>query len=174
MPSQLITTGLDRLDAKLRGLLLADWQPLLIEWRAILEEDNERGALAGLDGWGKPLAPVTYRPRVGTDPISMAPLDYNNLRRSAYLSLSGPPLAPRGAGSRIVTNFRTAHGGDGPGRWYAQGAWEDVLSVKGTPFLPFHFRGEGRLPRRDLAHVRPSALAKARQALRDFVKRLLG
>jgi indole-3-glycerol phosphate synthase len=50
----------------------------------------------------------------------------------------------------------------------------DVLTVNGIPFLPFHFRGEGSLPVRDLAHVRPTALAKAREALRAFVAKLIG
>jgi hypothetical protein len=57
--------------------------------------------------------------------------------------------------------------------WHAQGGWADVVSVSGIPFLPFHFRGEGHLPQRDLAHVRPSALKKAREALTAFVQRLL-
>ena len=42
-----------------------------------------------------------------------------------------------------MDNFRTMHGPDGD-QWVAIGMWEDVLSKRGVPFLPFHFRGEGR------------------------------
>ena len=71
-----------------------------------------------------------------------------------------------------MTNFRTAHGRDG-GAWVAIGAWEDVLSLDGVPFLGSHFRGEGNLPVRDLAHVRPTAMARAKAALHDFAVALM-
>jgi hypothetical protein len=60
-----------------------------------------------------------------------------------------------------------------PGAWVAIGAWEDVVSIEGTPFLPFHFRGEGNLPVRNLAHVRPSAMRRAKEALHDFAVKLI-
>jgi hypothetical protein len=173
MPSQLVTTGLDQLDGKLRSLRAADFKPLMLRWRAVLEEDNTAGALAGLNGFGGTLRPVTYRPRPARGPVNMAPLRNDNLRSSAYRVLSGPPLAPRGVQSRIIKNYRTADDMEPPRRWIALGAWQDVLSTNDVPFLPFHFRGEGNLPRRDLAHVRPDALKKAREALRAYVKWLL-
>ncbi len=171
------TQGLDLLIGRVRALTMIDFSPLMIEWRTILEEDNVEGAMAGLDGFGNPLEPVTYRPdpRAGSrKTIDMTELVNGNLSSQAYRTLDGPPLAPRGLDSRIVTHFETAHGREAnPDEWYALGAWKDVLSIASVPFLPFHFRGEGNLPVRDLAHVRPTAMAKARQALRDFVNGIL-
>jgi hypothetical protein len=169
------TAGIDRLLGKLRSLEEIDFAPLMLEWETILREDNEEGAMKGLDGYGVPLAEVTYRPdpNVGTrKPINTTPLPNNNLTSSHYRSLDGPPLAPRGMQSRIVENFFTRSGRDGRD-WHTQGGWADVVSVSGIPFLPFHFNGEGNLPVRDLAHVRPSALKKAREALLAFVNRFL-
>ena len=100
-------------------------------------------------------------------------LPNNNLTNSWYRALDGPPLAPRGRDSRIVTQFRQRHGRDGQA-WYVEGGWEDVLTVSGIPFLPFHFRGEGNLPIRDLAHVRPNLLAQARSALIVFARNIVG
>jgi hypothetical protein len=179
MATQTINTEpLDRLIGELDSLADVDFEPLMMDLRAILERDNAEGAAAGLDGFGLPLEPVTYRP----DPNKVEPTDYtikinNNLTSSWYRELDGPPLSPRGPQSRVTTNFRTAHGREG-NAWVAIGAWEDVLSTEGVPFLSFHFRGEGNLPTRDLAHVRPSAMARAREALHDFavglIKRLRG
>ena len=90
------TGGLDRIISQLDGFKEIDFTPLMEEWRAIMEEDNEEGILAGLDGWGIPLEPVTYRP----NPNKRKPTDWtirknDNLSSSAYRELTGPPLAPR-------------------------------------------------------------------------------
>jgi hypothetical protein len=172
MPRKLKTDGLIRLQKKFRDLSSADFTPLMEQWRAILEEDNTEGIMRGLDGYGHAMHPVTYRPKPPTGHENLNILKNNNLHPSHYRILSGPPLAPRGLQSRVIQNFRTAWGRDGK-QWVALGAWEDVLSLKDVPFLAFHFRGEGRLPQRNLAHVRPSAMTRARKALRDFVSRLL-
>lgn len=146
--------GYTRLQANLARLGNPDPTPLLETWERVLVQDNREGILAGTDGWGRPmppLAPSTLKKRRGT----------------------GPPLAPRGALSRVIANYRTGHGRDGRD-WVVIGAWEDVLSNPGNvPFLPFHFRGEGRLPTRDLAHLRPAGLQHARQALRDWIADIL-
>ncbi len=173
------TEGIDRLIGKLRNLQEIDFAPLMEDWRKILEEDNREGALAGLDGFGLPLTPVTYRPdpRAG----SRKPIDYSiqpndNLTSGHYRTLDGPPLAPQGLESRIVTRFRTKWDNPTPNTWIVSGSWEDVLTIAGMPLLPYHFDGpehNPNLPVRDLAHVRPGALAKARQALVDFLQRLL-
>lgn len=150
MPSQFVTSGLERLEAKLKKLQHLDPTPLLIEWRKIIEADNRRGVLAGLDGYGTPLHALT------------------SVRTGPYKGATGPPLAPFFEKSRVIANFRTAHGRDGA-RYFALGAWEDVLSKRGVPFLPFHFRGEGKLSRRDLAHIRPWGETHARAALRVWI-----
>jgi hypothetical protein len=169
------TEPLDKLIGQLGSLESIDFEPLMLDLRAILERDNVEGAMAGLDGWGEPLEPVTYRP----NPNKVKPTNYkvlanNNLTSSWYRELGGPPLAPRREQSRIVTNFRTAHmRDDAQHAWVAIGAWEDVLSLDGVPFLGAHFRGEGNLAVRNLAHVRPSAWARAKEALHQFGVRLI-
>jgi hypothetical protein len=138
----------------------------MLEWEAILTEDNRQGLLAGLDGYGKPLVAIA---------------DYTRRHRKSETGTAdpnAPPLIPAWERSRAIANFRTAHGREGSnqggklvmGHWWAIGAWENVLSKSGVAFLPFHFRGEGRLPVRDLAHVRPAAVRAARENLRDFVR----
>jgi hypothetical protein len=157
MPSQFITTGLLSLEKKLLKLSKLDPTPLLVEWRGIIEEDNRRGILAGTDGWGKPLH------------------DLISPRKGKYKGATGPPLAPFYDKSRTIANFRTAHGRDGL-NYFALGAWEDVLSVAtkkhpgGVQFLPFHFRGEGKLPIRGLNHIRPWGVTHARAALQTWVR----
>lgn len=161
MPSQLITTGLDRIDARLRMLINPDFTPLMLEWEEILTEDNRQGLLAGLDGYGRPLAPLAA--------VTMK-------RRKSVTGTAdpnAPPLIPAWEHSRAIANFVTAHGNESTQKWWALGAWENVLSKSGVQFLPFHFRGEGRLPVRDLAHVRPKAVKAARAALKTFALQLL-
>lgn len=172
MATEVINTqGIDRLLGKVKSLESINFEPLMLQWRKILEEDNRRGALAGLDGWGKPLTPVTYRPQTVKHP-NLRIRKNNNLYTSHYKILTGPPLAPRGEQSRIIQNFKTASLQEG-NRWVAIGSWEDILSVQDISFLPFHFKGAGRLPKRSLNHIRPQAKQEARTALRQFAKHLL-
>jgi hypothetical protein len=168
------TTPLERIVGRLIMLRLEDqdFAPLMLEWRTILEEDNREARLAGQDGWGVPLAPVTYRPDPAANP-NRSILANDNLTTSWYRELTGPPLAPRGVESRSIKNFRTAHLHLG-NQWQAVGAWEDVLSPSGYPFLSAHFHGAGWLPIRNLAHVRPTAMAMVRERLKAFGRRLIG
>lgn len=162
---------MDRLERYVLSLEDIAFEPLMNAWEIILKEDNAESAMRGLDGKGLPLQPVTYRPNPNKKkPTDYRTLPFNNLTSSHYRTLSGPPLAPRGLGSRIVTNFRTASAKLSDGRWTAIGAWEDILNRFGLPFLRFHFRGEGSLPVRDLRGVRPNAVRRAREALRAFMK----
>ena len=59
MPTTFDFSGLDRLTARLRKIADPDAQPLMIAWTRIIDEDNRRGIMAGTDGEGKPMAPVT-------------------------------------------------------------------------------------------------------------------
>jgi hypothetical protein len=192
-------TGFDKIQAQLGRLIDPDAAPLMEEWEHILVADNRRGVLAGEDGDGNPMRPVTYRPRggvlkratprqrnrtragkgvfAGAGPYA-AGLN-NNLSREEYLRLGGPPLAPRGANSRVITNYFTGHGREG-NQWFATGAWFEVVSNRGVPFLEAHFTGAstGRghavhLPRRDLRGVRPQGRQEAVAALHDWLARLL-
>lgn len=169
MAVQLELDGLTRITQKITALGSIDFAPLMRAWEVVLEEDNKAGALAGLDGDGNPLAPVKYRPKPGKK-VVFTVLHNNNLTNSHYRSLDGPPLAPRRENSRIVTNFKASHLRLSEDSWQVIGAWKNVLDVKDRPFLRYHFQGAGRLPRRDLRRVRPTAVKRARMALRDFMR----
>ena len=181
-------SGLDRLVARMRKLEKPNMAPLAANWMRIIEDDNRRGVLAGLDKDGVPMRPVTYRPRtakpvkigskaaaglrntpgrkgvfagLGSHPAGVN----NNLTRKQYEQLAGPPLAPRGRFSRVITNLKTDSAPSADGRTLeVWGAWFEVVSVKGRQFLGGHFRGRGRLPRRSLAGVRPEGREKARRS----------
>jgi hypothetical protein len=153
-----------------------------------IPDDNRKGILAGLDKDGNPMRPVTYRPTVAK-PQKPSPQQrnnasvrikagtfgglglhaaglHNNLTSAEYRKLGGPPLAPRGQFSRVITNLTTDYEVSADGRiWTAFGVWLDVVSTKGVSFLPFHFNGSGRLPVRNLAGVRPDGMALARRQL---------
>lgn len=145
--------------------------------RDVIFEDNKRGVLAGLDKDGMPMAPtvrestpeghwVRYRLpdgkparyfQAGSSPTPGAP---------PWVSEgSGPPLAPRREQSRVIANLATTYARNGPSNWVVTGTWEDVVSTPrsgpGVSFLPFHFEGQGRLPTRDLAGLRPQGLQEA-------------
>jgi hypothetical protein len=180
MSSQVNDEGIDRLLGQLERVETIDFNPLMFEWRTILELDNERRVLDGVDGFDNDLIEVTYRPapNVGSrKPVDFSPRYNNNLTTQAYRTLDGPPLAPRGIESRLYTQFRTRPQEQQTGpEWYVLGEWEDFLSLTDTEILPYHADGEqhnANLPIRDVLHVTPTALGKARQALVDFVNRFL-
>lgn len=186
------TTGLDRIQARLRKIADPDATPLMATWMRIIDDDNRRGILAGLDMNGNPMVPVTYRPgKAGTKPLtveqrlgqapnskrgryaafgSVANAPNNNLTSSQYRLLTGPPLAPRGQFSRVITNLLTDYDDSNRsrGRWEAWGYWDGVVSVKGVSFLKFHFDGEGHLPIRDLRGLRPAGRALQISSLREW------
>lgn len=63
-----------------------------------------------------------------------------NLKTSQYKKMSGPPLAPRGPASRVISNYRV-NILTGQNRIGVEGGWDDVVSKKGVPFLTAHFKG---------------------------------
>jgi hypothetical protein len=160
----------------------------MLRWMIVMEEDNRKGILQGLDGFGVPMVPVTYRPkgagslkpnkaqRGGAKANAKAGAFQGgiggNLTSREYRLLGGPPLAPRGQFSRVITNFKTTYTDPRQGgkEWAVVGAWDDVVNKNGVHFLPFHFNGTGRLPRRDLRGIRPAGMAKAMDALRNWVR----
>lgn len=127
-----------------------DLSELCVELGDVIADDNRRGVLAGLDRDGSPM-PATLRQLRGAGD-------------------QGPPLAPRGDASRVIANLRTGWERQGPGEWVAWGEWLNVLSDRGVSFLPFHFRGEGRLPTRDLAGLRPEGLEDAQSVVSAWVE----
>jgi hypothetical protein len=179
--------GLDRTLEGLRRLKDPDATPLMLSWMRILATDNRQGILAGLDADGVPMAPVRYRPKgppkrprkakfQGFGPYSSGL--HGNLSSAEYRQLGGPPLAPRGPYSRVITNYHTDYARLRVGYWQVTFWWEDVVSVKGNPFLRYHFEGMGRLPRRDLRGIRPTGQVKVAQALqawgRDTIRQAFG
>jgi hypothetical protein len=184
--------GLTRLAAKFRRLESPDYAPLMAAWSKIMVDDNRTGVLKGEDRYGSHMIAVRYRPRGPTVQIRaksasrfrnnasgkgvfggfgpMAAGLHNNLSRGEYEQLTGPPLAPRGVFSRVITNFGTTIVQLSSHVWEVVGGWSEVVSTKGKSFLKAHFEGSGNLPVRDLRGVRPQGLEKARRALISWLR----
>jgi hypothetical protein len=111
----------------------------------------------------------------------------NNLTTTQYKKLTGPPLAPRGPGSRVISNYvvEILSGANMVG---VEGGWNDVLSKKGVEFLPFHFYGatnsralfaasiggeNHHLPIRNLIGLRQWGKSQARKELNAWIEWLL-
>lgn len=112
----------------------------------------------------------------------------NNLTTKEYKRLTGPPLAPRGPGSRVISNYTVEAMPMGLNVVGVEGGWDDVVSKKGVSFLPFHFQGFGsqndlfassisgpnrNLPRRNLVGLRLWGKTQARKELNAWVKQLM-
>lgn len=122
-----------------------DLSPIAGDVRAILTEGNKRRALAGIDFMGRPyapLAPSTWASRKG----------------------SGPPLAPRSAQSRVVTDYTVQVTAD-PGRLTFAASWPDV------PFMEYHIHGTRRMPRRDPLGFADTELYQVRHLMAGYVMR---
>lgn len=161
--------------------------PLMVSWMKILDDGNRRGILAGLDGKGVPLTPVKYRP-VGPKKHQIKArkrgrgafqgIGASMPTSEEYRRMTGPPLAPRGVNSRVITNFAVDYAQLRINVWQVTYWWHDVVSKRGVPFLGFHFRGAtggGRrhnvtLPVRDLRGVRPDDQAKIQRALQAWME----
>lgn len=177
--------GFDELNALLDRLGQPPPEGMFEELEEVIQRDNERGILAGTDRNGNPMKPTkrqglaqghwagTVLPdgrivryyQSGQTPGPRAPADGGDG--------SGPPLAPKGKQSRVIKDLVTAHFENKPGEWHVIGAWENVLSRKGVPFLPFHFRGEGKLATRDIAGLRPEGLAEAKEVVAKWTQRVV-
>lgn len=120
-----------------------DLSPLQEPVRQVLTEDNTHRALAGIDVQGRPFAP---------------------LARSTLLHRrgSGPPLAPRSASSRIVTDY-TVQVTTGMGRLTFAASWP------GIPWMECHHTGTARMPKRDAYGFRQVALDKIRDMMSGYV-----
>lgn len=114
-------------------------------------EDNRDGLLASTDKDGRPLAP-----------LSAATL--KDRARG-----SGGPLVPRGRQSRAIANYRVTSFQRQDGNWVLLGAWQNVLSRRGVPFLGFHAEGRGHLPVRDIFGVRPTGKQKIQAAMKAWL-----
>ena len=187
-------SGLDHLQVRFKRLAHPNAGPLMVSWMKIMHEDNRRGILAGTDKDGVAMKAVTYRPvgppkRPGGQQRNEANARaryghyggfgphaaglHNNLTSAEYRRLGGPPLAPRGASSRVITNYKTDYAELRPGYWQATSWWDEVVSSKGVPFLRYHFDGAGRLPRRDLRGVRPEGMRLATMAAKNWASDMI-
>lgn len=177
--------GLARLVERLNKAKNADCTPLMERWCDTIVEGNRRGVLSGRDGFDNPMPPLKYRNGAGkktanrkvgaygTSKLTATPLGTNdNLTTAQYKLLTGPRLAPRGEQSRAIKNLMTEVRRPTDSRWEAVGAWFNVVSTKGVPFLPFHFDGAKNLPRYDLRPVRPRDYQFCLNALKAFAKTL--
>lgn len=135
-------------------------------------DGNRRDRLAGVDRNGVPLVPLLSK------------------RRGRYKGATGPPLAPFRERSRVITKFECRISRKwGFGNFQLSAGWRDVLSDPpkggsvfarfvrrvsrgkgGIPFLPFHFEGSGRLPKRDLAGISPKTEAELAEIVRSHVR----
>lgn len=187
---------------------------LVERWADVLAEDNRRGVLMGTDKDDRPVMPTSYRRsftqsvrgRAGqVDEVKGRLVNFNsgvgpgfkpgagwNLTTKEYQEQSGPPLAPFGEASRIISNYliKEVQNGVTIG---VEGGWDDVVNAKGVEFLPFHFAGTGmhkggayatfakrkgvgrgkNLPRRNMAGLRAWGRAQSRKELREWIKSLM-
>ena len=183
--------GLDRLIAHLDKIQNINPRPLLDSTMLVMFDDNRKGILKGTDRHGGYMLATTYRPegkgkranarqknnqkgrRTQGEFFGFGPHAaglHNNLTTAEYRKLNGPPLAPRRQYSRVITNYKLRPYIVDRFRFGVEGRWEDVVDVKGRPFLHYHFQGSGRLPRRDLAGVRPEGMAEIRRRFVNWAR----
>lgn len=105
----------ETLDKKLAFIAGPGSRNLAVNIATALTLGNEHDRLRGLSRYGQPQAPV-------------------KTRRGRYAGASGPPIAPFGAASRVVTHFRAKVKGSKPPYTVLAG-WEGVVSKSGYPFL---------------------------------------
>lgn len=125
-----------------------DLSPLAEVVSQLMWADRVDAQLRGQDGFGEDLAPLaasTWKKRKG----------------------DGPPLSPFGSSSRVVTNYNVEIIPISTGLILLSGTWE------GIPWLIYHLEGEGRLPVRDIAHVRPETWEKIGEAVATFCQDLV-
>ena len=163
-------------------------EPLATRIELIVVEANRRNLLNGLDGDGNAMTPTKYRGGFayharrrttnfgktkkafqGHGPLASGL--HGNLSPAEYRALTGPPLLPRKESSRLITNLATRHYLQGH-TWMIEGAWLDVVSAKGVPFLSAHFEGRGHLPRRDPRGIGPYGRKLASEAVAEWARGL--
>lgn len=111
-----------------------------------------------------------------------------NLATAQYRKMTGPPLAPRGVASRVISNYVVEAMPAGLNAVGVEGGWNDVVSKSGVSFLPFHFAGYGsqddifassiagpnrNLPKRNLVGLRQWGKTQARKELNAWATQLM-
>lgn len=136
---------MERFDALREAL---DLTPLAETISQMMWADRIDAQLRGQDGFGQPLealAASTLKKRKG----------------------SGWPLSPFDGSSRVVTNYSVEILPISTTSILLSGTWE------GIPWLIYHLEGDGHLPVRDIAHVRPETWERIGEAVHDFCQTLL-
>jgi hypothetical protein len=123
---------------------MRDIRPIEPELRRIFVEGKRRQLERGVDAQGRqftPLKPATREHRAGT----------------------GPPLAPQGVNSDIVTRYTVSF----------QQVADGLVVLAGWPmaWVKYHVSGTRTLPRRDPSGFRPEDQREAMRRLRDYVMR---
>ena len=109
-------------------------RPVTYRPKGAAAEDHESQRGAGIE------AKDNFR---GFGPHTAAGL-HGNLTSAEYRSLGGPPLAPRGASSRVITNLLTGYAARAPAATGTRTVLvAEVVSTKGVPFLPITSTGRG-------------------------------
>ena len=178
-------SGLDRLVDHLKRIGRPNPKPLIARTIIVMGQDNRKGVLAGLDKDGRPMDPVTYRPVAKAAKLTdsqrntanrkarkggfgglgpMAAGLHNNLSSAEYRKLGGPPLAPRGAFSRVITNYMLAPFYNGILTFGVIGTWQEVVNAERKRFLHHLFK------KRDLRGVRPDAMRELRRSFVNWAK----
>lgn len=170
----------------------ADLEPLADAWQDTLYEDHRLCTLRGEAKDGTPFPKTTYRgssvrPKArarsgarfgakvgdfgGFGPFASGL--HNNLSPAEYRKLDGPPLAPRGEHSRILTNWFSDWGMTGPGQMQVASFLMDIVDIKGRPFMTSaHFDGgSGKV--RDARGISAWGVKRAEKQLRDYTEALL-
>ena len=125
---------------------ISDPQPLAVDIRQIVIDDNLIARTVGVDGDGLGMIPLR-------------PMTPGQIRRRGG---DGPPLAPQGSASRIVTDFQVEAVPVSAGSYLVVGSWPSL------PFLIFHAEGSGRLPVRDVFGLRLQAVEAIDGAAGEF------
>lgn len=145
------TNLVGHLERTLSGL--ADLRPLGERIAARLREEVPRAAQAGQDRDGEPMIPIN-----GGRPLTPA----QAARRGGY----GPPLSPRGAGSRVSADFVVEVNVPTDNAVFVVGSWP------GLYWLKFHGSGPdhaARLPVRDIVGVRPEVDQEIVDMAQDYI-----
>ena len=108
----------------------------------------------------------------GTSGTGFKPGPSHNLTIAQYKTMSGPPLAPRGPASRVISNYTVEIIAGNSNIVGVEGGWDDVMDSMGKPFLQKHFQGIG-LPVRSLIGIRQWGKSQATKELNAWMKWLM-
>jgi hypothetical protein len=122
-----------------------DLTPLADPVRRLFWEGNRAARLAGVDAEGRPFAPLAQS---------------TLKRRKGH----GPPLAPEGEASKIITGY-VVQVTAGPGRLTFAGSWPDL------DWIQYAADGTRHMPARDPLGFRRQDIDQVRDWMRGYILR---